>query len=247
MLSSYPDITAILNIHNEGFLAENSLKSLIRAKESAEAFGLSVEVLIAADNVDDTTQKFLDIASVLASKVVKVTLGDLGLARNAAVEASSGRFIAFLDGDDLWSENWLVKAYQLAINDPQQTVWHPESNLFFGPSGVAYWMIHYDIDTEPADWVSLGLRNHWTSLSFGAREIYKNVPYPHINLNRGYGFEDWAWNAESVAAGYYHRAVTGTAHLIRVKERSLLRKTMDANALMTPTSLFRKKLTVSNQ
>ena len=35
--------------------------------------------------------------------------GDLGRVRNALVPRATGRYIAFLDADDLFSENWLAE------------------------------------------------------------------------------------------------------------------------------------------
>lgn len=245
MSGSVPDITAVLNVHREGLLAHSSLQSIVQARESAAAAGVRVEILIAADCPDTEMRNYLTIAPELGARVLDLRVDDLGLARNAAVEAGSGRFFAFLDGDDLWCRDWLIKAYRCARAAPEHTIWHPEANLYFGAGEQPYWMMHHDIDTALGDWVLLGLRNHWTSLSFAAREIYQRVPYRETNLNTGFGYEDWCWNAETVSNGYRHRTVPGTVHLIRMQTTSLVRRTGAGRALVMPSSLFRKKIGVA--
>lgn len=245
MTPSAPDITAVLNVHREGLLAHNSLQSMVQARAAAAAAGVSVEILIAADCPDAATRNYLAIAPKLEASVLELPVDDLGMARNAAVAAGGGRFFAFLDGDDLWCRDWLIKAYRCALSAAAPAVWHPEANLYFGPGGEPSWMIHHDIDTALGDWVLLGLRNHWTSLSFAPREVYERVPFRETNLDAGFGYEDWCWNAETVARGYRHFIVPGAVHLIRMQAASLARRMNAARALATPSSLFREKIGIA--
>jgi glycosyltransferase involved in cell wall biosynthesis len=241
-----PDITAVLNVHREGLLAHSSLSSIVQAKEAATAARIEVEILVAADCPDADTRSYLATASQLGVSVLELELADLGMARNAAIATGRGRFFAFLDGDDLWCRDWLIKAHQCAMVAPELTVWHPEANLYFGPAGRPYWMMHHDIHTAQADWVLLGLRNHWTSLSFASREVYERVPYRKIDLKAGFGYEDWHWNAETISHGFLHRTVPGTVHLVRQQATSLVRRTNASSALMTPSSLFRRRIGVKH-
>ena len=55
---------------------------------------------------------------------------DQGKVRNHAVGLVSAGHVAFLDGDDLWSENWLVDAYRMCADD-DRVIGHPELNWFF--------------------------------------------------------------------------------------------------------------------
>ncbi len=172
----------------------------------------------------------------------KPTSPTSALARNRGVAAATGRFVAFLDGDDLWGPNWLVAAYQAAMAGSPAVVWHPEACLYFGPGHEPHWLLHPDIETIEGDWVTLGMRNQWTSLSFAPRDTYLRVPYPRNDLAAGFGTEDWCWNSEVVAQGYLHKPVPGTAHLIRVRTNSLVKRTIAANALMTPSTLLRSRI-----
>lgn len=238
--AAIPDITAVLLVPKEGFPAFPSLQSMVTAQEEAAAAGIQVEILIAADGQHSETREYLKAGSRHGARIVDLTVGDPGTARNAAVAHGRGRFFAFLDGHDLWCRDWLRKAYLCATAAPELAVWHPEANLYFGPGATPFWMLHHDIERAEADWVLLALRNHWTSLSFAPRAVYDQVPYSKTS-KPGFGYEDWHWNAETVSHGFPHRTVPGTFHLIRKRKYSLAQG--DARtALMTPSSLFRRRL-----
>ncbi len=233
-------VTAIVNVHREGDLARGSLLSIAGARQVAEAAGIAVEVLAVADCSDRATLETL--ADSPGVQLLETTVDDLGLARNVGAAAANGHYVAFLDGDDLWGPRWLLAAYQAALAEPRAVVWHPEASLYFGPGQAPYWLIHPDMETTEGDWVTLGVRNQWTSLSFAHRDTYLKVPYRRTNLAVGYGKEDWSWNSEVVAHGYLHKPVSGTAHLIRVRKTSLVRRSDAENALVTPSTLLRSRI-----
>ena len=207
-----PDITAVLNAHAEGVLAGPSLVSFEQAINTARQAGLDVEGLVVLDRPDAATRsQFTGIAP--RHRLIVTDEGDPGQARNAAVAAASGTFVAFLDGDDLWSRNWLVSAYRSCAAEPDSMVAHSEIIIVFGQKHQLYW--HVDSCHPSFDPDFLRYNNYWDAMSFAARILYRRHPFVANNIDLGFGHEDWHWNCVTLAAGINHRPVPGTVHFKR--------------------------------
>ena len=207
-------ITAVVNLHDEGATAEPSLISAWRAVQRAQRSGLSADLLLVLDAPDDATASLAerwgdrrDVRSITISE------GDLGAARNASVAGTDATWLAFLDADDLWGEEWLVAAASAADGASEFDVFHPQVNIIFGDH---HSLLHH-IDSESPDfrWSRFSLHNAWTALSFVNRETIVQLPYPRNELAYGFGFEDWSWNMAVLDAGGRHRVVADTCHFIK--------------------------------
>ncbi len=234
------DISAIVVLHNEGILAHPSLHSVARAKAFAEGLGRRVEMIVALDNPSDETLAYLDGCGLSDFITVRVSYGDLGQVRNAAARAARGEWIAFLDGDDLWAENWLAAAHDAGRAETRRIVLHPAVNIFFGID--PYLFVHVDMDDEDFDILKLAMINYWTALSFAKRELYLEFPFPAADLKRQIGYEDWSWNMQTIAGGCHHKSVRDTVHAIRQKRNSLVVQTTSSQAMPVANDLFRTLL-----
>jgi glycosyltransferase involved in cell wall biosynthesis len=234
------DITAIINLHAEGGLAVASIQSMLTAKSHAEANGISVEVLAVLDNPTDETRDVVKRLDLLDSRPITVSFADLGQSRNAGVTAADGEWIGFIDGDDLWSENWLSAAFELAQNSDAKTILHPQVNVYF--DAVEQIFCHINMDDDDFDMFSLTTLNYWTSLAFAKKSTYLTVPYRETRLANQIGFEDWGWNLETIAMGYSHKCVPETLHAVRKRRGSLNDRAAGAKAMPHPTQLFRNML-----
>ena len=206
----------------------------------AKTAGFTVEVLVVLDKADRLTRDVVESGRAGDFQVVETDFGDPGEARNFAVDAASGSYIAFLDADDLWGEAWLASAAQIAATRSDPVVWHPEVCIYFG--AVKHVFRHVDMEEASFRAAGLAIENYWTALSFAAREIYLHHRYPSTDLELGFGFEDWAWNMETIDAGVLHKIVPGTGHVIRRKSASVSTATVRAQGVTRPNSYIRRFL-----
>jgi hypothetical protein len=237
---SYVDITAIVNLHAEGELASSTFVSIARAKSFAEGQALVVEVLAVLDRPTKDALHFVESYRGMEFGMMQVGYGDLGQARNAGVERASGKWIAFIDGDDLWAENWLAAAYAAATSDARPIIWHPLGLLVFGER--THLFIHVDTEDDDFDPVVLSMSNYWASQSFAARQVFLDLPYPKSDLSQQLGYEDWGWNMKTLSQGFIHKCVPDTINACRARSGSLLKATEAMKAMPEPTSLFRQMI-----
>lgn len=212
------DVTAVIIGHDEGTLLGLSLRSLLDAAAYARDHGLTVEALAVLDSADDATRAALADAGEHGLRVVEVAYADHGLARNEAIRLASGRYVAFLDGDDLWSENWLVDAHAMCETDPGRVIAHPAINWIFDQGSYCYVLPD---QADPAfDPAFLRVANAWDQLCMAPAQVHQRHPYRRRELDRGFAYLDWTWNLETIEAGLVHRTVPETIHFKRRRTSS---------------------------
>lgn len=231
------DVTAVINAHREGLMVASTLESVAKAVKVAHGQGISVEVIAIADRPDDVTLKVLESFDRLPIDIRVADNGDLAESRNEAVRHGNGDFVAFIDGDDLWGPEWIVRAVNAARTETRECVWHPEVNLYF--SDTTQWLFHHpDMDAEDFDvWRQL-VTNCWTALSFARRSVYLRHPYVRNEISKGTGYEDWSWNCTTIAQGIIHKTVPDTCHFIRKKSFSMVQETNTNEALVSRHDLY---------
>lgn len=209
----------------------DSIRSALLAQSAAMNNGFDVEIFIVIDCGDEITshlaKRFSDRVSLF-----EVDFRDLGLSRNFGVSKSEADFIAFLDCDDLISENWLTESILAYRSLEGEAILHPEVNYFFGPwyrpaSRVIF--KHISSRDTAFRYSTIVDQNPWTALCFSRRSVFLNHPYQAIDLKAGIGFEDWNFNLETLAAGLPHIVVKNTVHFIRQKGGKSL-KSLSAKA-----------------
>ena len=233
-------VSVNITTHSEGILAHKTLRSIYAGILYARARGVLIECNIAIDSGDVETIKtvndFLSENSDLKASLYHVDVKDISLSRNFLVDQSRGKYIAFFDGDDFFTENYLYEAYTFAEMRDEPAVYSPRYLIVF--EGDHY--LVEKLDSESAVDVSKNLFeiNYYIGQSFTHRDIYKKLKY-HENSN-GYGMEDWHFSCEVAALGYKFYNVPNTIFFYRRKKTgSLLMSNVQACTTIAPTKLFR--------
>ena len=233
-------VSAVVTFHRERELAVATLHSIERMRKYAEARSLQVKLEMTLDGGDPETERAILQHPALRSGDVlhHVELFDLSLCRNYAIEHASGDFVATLDGDDLFSENWIAAAVAFIVEHGPTTIVHPQLMIAFG-TWNAYWEQIDQTDPRflPETLMSL---NHWNACTVARREVFTGCPYVYARVGEsGFGFEDWHWNCETISRGYVHRVVPHTFRLERRKAEGSLNVAHQSHAaILRPSPFF---------
>jgi glycosyltransferase involved in cell wall biosynthesis len=233
-------VSAVVTFHRERELVAATLHSIERMRRFAEARGLEVDLEMTLDGGDAQTREAVLSHPVLRERDVlhEIEVLDLSLSRNFAIEHARGRYVAILDGDDLFSENWIAAAVDCIRAHGPQTIAHPHLLVAFG-GWQAFW---YQIDQTSDHFLpeSLLSLNHWNACSIALRRTFMHCPYECSRVGEsGFGFEDWHWNCETISRGYVHRVVPETFRLERRKlEGSLNVAHQQKAAVIRPSHFF---------
>ncbi|MGD1923098.1 MAG: glycosyltransferase family A protein [Paracoccaceae bacterium] len=215
------DISVIVTLHSETVMAGPTIRSADLAIAAAESAGLSVERLFGFDNPTPETVAFFDREEFRSWTNATHSFRDQGQLRNAMASQSTGRWIAFLDGDDIWSENWLVAAATHLLEaeaDGRREIAHPEINWIFDrQANVVLKLPQDDLLFDP---YAFYFTNYYDALAMAPRAAHLDIPYAIRDIPRGFAVEDWQWNIETMAAGWRHVAIRDTIIFKRRREMS---------------------------
>jgi len=232
------DISAVIPPHHIGRLAHPTMRSLFRAIEYASLRGITTEIVIVMDRPDEKTRKYFSRYKNSGFPLVTVDFGDLGLSRNYGVHLSSGKYIAFLDDDNLYCQNWIYKAVSYLEESNNDVIVHPEYHIAFGAENLIWRQISSN-DNNEFNAANLIEYNSWDAVCATRKELLLKYPYQTTTAGEGFGFEDWHFNCETLAAGIEHHVIPGTVHFLRKKKSgSLLGNTYEENRILRPNKLF---------
>lgn len=202
-------VSAIITAHHEKEMLIPAMQSLVASCDALKTKEISTEKIIVCDCADGGTKRIVsDYAARLGFSVLDVEFGDQGKSRNFAIEQAQGEYIAFLDGDDLWSENWLDEAYKLAEMNQKSAVIYPEFNWFF--EGSENVLCQSDNTFPWFDQEASRTVNLYDALCFCPRDIYLSIPFTGREIKKGFAYEDWNWSRRVMEAGFQQRVAKNT-------------------------------------
>lgn len=211
MANKRVDMSVIVTAHREGILAHKTMLSIFRATNKLEDIGLSYEIIVHIDNGSkETVDYFERYENDDRVRVLRNTFGDLSESRNFSVNSALGKYIAFIDADDLCSEGWLANSYT-SIKDRTEAVARYSYTITFGNEET---VVTDNEDVSLSDKNMYLFDSNMNGSSFVCRkEIYQDTP--QRKNTPPYGSEDWQWTVDTMSKGIEHIAVPETAHFYR--------------------------------
>jgi hypothetical protein len=217
------DVSLIVTAHDETLVCGPTMHAADAAVDAARRAGHTVETVIALDRPTASTEEYFRQPSFDPWDRWVMDEGDLGMLRNRVVPRAQGRFIAFLDADDLFSENWLaegVARLKRAEEEGDSLIAHPELNVIFdGPMALNQLV---DQDSPFFTPHFLYVRNAYDSLCLTPREAHLQVPYVARDIPQGLSFQDWQFAIETMSRGWRHVVVQDTIIFKRRRDFSLM-------------------------
>lgn len=234
------DITAVVTFHREGLMAHRSLTSVVKCCQYAQLAGMTTRIVATLDDADLGTKRVIQRHPGLGpnDEVIELSLGDAALSRNHAIRESDSRYISIFDGDDCVSRNWLAAAMYKAVRMDGPSIIHPRLVIAFG--AITQFRKQPDQSRSEVDERGLLMTNFWNVCSFADRDTYVAIPYVPVGKG-GFGFEDWHWNCETVAAGFQHVTAPKTVYFERHKKFGSVNLSHQlTGAVVRSSNLFRR-------
>lgn len=217
------DLTVVVTAHDETLVSGPTMRSADLAVSQARSSGYTVETIVGLDNATPATHDYFQQPRFDHWERLEMHEGDLGRVRNAIVPRTKGRYIAFLDADDLFSENWLaegIAALDAAAESGERAIAHPELNVIFDGSKA----VLHNVDSASAQFTPylLYVRNCYDSLCMSPREAHLVVPYLDRDIEKGLSYQDWQYAIETLSRGWRHLVVQDTIIFKRRRDFSLV-------------------------
>ena len=226
------DLSVGVTAHDEGYLAHKTLRCILKGLDQVAKAGYAYEIIINVDRGDDTTKKYLKrYEDDKRFNILYSDFGDLGFSRNNIAKNAKGKYLAFIDADDLVSFNWYIEAIKHLEKAEKELILHPSKELVFGTDLKPVCCNISDSFDKAGDAMILAGCNRWTSTVFGLRKTF--LEHPYMETGNGYGYEDYFFNTQVIADGIRHEIVSETVMFYRRKRVSLLSRS-DANRVIQP-------------
>ena len=217
------DLSLVVTAHDETAVCGPTMAASDLAVEAARAGGLTVQTIIALDAATEATTAYFRQPRFDHWERWVYDEGDLGRVRNTLLPETDGRFIAFLDADDLFSENWLlegVAALVAAGERGERAIAHPELNVVF--DGARSLWVNIPQDSPLFTPHYLYARHYYDSLCLAPREAHLEIPYVSRDVPNGLSYQDFQFTIETLDAGWRHLVVRDTIIFKRRRDDSLV-------------------------
>jgi glycosyltransferase involved in cell wall biosynthesis len=227
------DVSLVVTAHNETLVCGPTMASADRAVAAARDAGYRVQTIVALDKASEATTEYFEQEDFDHWERWTLDEGDLGRVRNAVIPRTEGRYVAFLDADDLFSENWLVRGLdhlEAARERGERVIGHPELIITFD-AGVG---LHQNVSQDSPLFTPyfLYVRNCYDSLCLTPREAHLETPYVHRDIPNGLSWQDWQFAVETMSRGWKREVVPHTIIFKRRRDFSLMVESAGRRSLL---------------
>lgn len=242
------ELTMFVNFHGEGLVSHASCRSALFCTAVARDQGFKIRLVAVLDRPTAQTKSTVTESGHKWDDILEYDSGDLGQVRRSATEFCDTKLVGFLDGDDLFGSKWISHSMDVALiqNDsnwvahPQYAYYfHENDYLSFHDRGLRpsdkqnFFLEHIPTTSDDFDPRVFLFNNVYTSNQICPRELLERYPYKEVDTTKGFGVEDWTWNALTTWSGVRHMSIADTVHLVRVKESGSLGK-LNASLRLLP-------------
>ncbi|WP_370512290.1 glycosyltransferase [Skermania sp. ID1734] len=231
-------VTINITAHREGYLLHKSLRAVESGANLARCKGVKgLQLNIHLDDSDELTRTVAMnfVRNHPEFHIFENCFKSPAVSRNFLIEMSDGKYIQFVDGDDLFTANFFYAAYECAERHEIPAVFSANYVIDFNRN-VRHEIVKICTTTdEPLRRMNLVAENPYVSQNLVHGAIYREIHYDRTT--HGYGFEDWHWNTKVLAAGYEFIVVPETAFYYRRGKANSVLVEHQGKALM-PSPLF---------
>jgi len=199
-----PEVSIIIPVYNVAAFMQETLDSVF-----AQSFR-DFEVIVINDGSPDTVELENAIESYRpVITYLKQPNQGAGAARNAGLRVAGGRFVAFLDGDDIWLPNFLEEQLKLIQSDGGYDLVYADATNFgeFKPDGLTNMDVNQSRGEVDAEALICGRCNVITSAVLARRDLVLNVGLFDETLRNSQDFDLWIRLAKHGARFNYQRKV----------------------------------------
>jgi hypothetical protein len=227
------DLALVVTAHDETVVSGPTMRSADRSVAAAREAGFTVQPIVALDAATEATTAYFGQPAFDHWERQVFAEGDLGRVRNTVVRQLDCRYVAFLDADDLFSDNWLaagVAALEEAAGRGERAIAHPELNVVFDGART----IQVGIDQRSPLFTPhyLYLRHYYDSLCLAPREAHLEIPYVSRDVPNGLSYQDFHFTIETLDAGWRHLVVPDTIIFKRRRDVSLVTESTQRKAVV---------------
>jgi hypothetical protein len=227
------DLSLVVTAHNETAVCGPTMRSADLAVAAAREAGYTVQTVIGLDRATAATTSYFRQSRFDHWERWEYDEGDLGRVRNAMMPRTDGRLIAFLDADDLFSENWLaegIRALGESTARGERAVVHPELNMFF--DGTRAVLLNLPDDSPLFSPHYLYMRHPYDSLCMAPREAHLEIPYVSRDVPNGLSYQDYQFTIETLDAGWRHVIAPDTIIFKRRRDFSLVTESNNRKSIV---------------